>query len=431
MNAVPMIRLSTAMGSTMPNIQRQSSTLRMNPDSVGPTAGATDITIEMLPMVRPRRSAGTMFSTVVMSSGIMIAVPPAWTIRPSSRTANPGARKQIRVPALNRVIAAMNTWRTWKRCSRKPVTGMTTAITSMNAEVSHCPVETGMPRSRLSTGSATLMIVSFRITTNAEERSSGITNLSPRRGSAPVSAAVCSGRPVTVLLGVLGGVCAERGARGRARERGRTRPGRRPAAPRGAPPLRAPRRRERRRKSGRAAAVSWTAAAVASCPAARGGRAARKSGLPGAGAPGAGLLADQLAQHVLQDAAVAVVVGLTGGVDPDHGVELDAGVGGHLDGGGDAALVELGHAGDGEGLLTGEAQRVGRPPLGELQRQHAHADQVGAVDALVGLGDDGADAEQPGALGRPVAGRAGAVLLAAQHDQRGVLRGVVLRGVVD
>jgi hypothetical protein len=30
----------------------------------------------------------------------------------------------------------------------------------------------------------------------------------------------------------------------------------------------------------------------------------------------------------------------------------------------------------------------------ELERDHAHADQVGAVDALVGLGDDGADAEQ-------------------------------------
>ena len=66
-------------------------------------------------------------------------------------------------------------------------------------------------------------------------------------------------------------------------------------------------------------------------------------------------------------------------------------------------------------------------PLGELQRQHAHADQVGAVDPLVGLGDDGLDAEQRGALGRPVARRAGAVLLAGQDDQRDAGGVVVLR----
>ena len=60
-----------------------------------------------------------------------------------------------------------------------------------------------------------------------------------------------------------------------------------------------------------------------------------------------------------------------------------------------------------------------RLAVGVLQRQHAHADQVRAVDPLVGLGDDGPDAEQRRALGRPVARRAGAVLLAGQDDQRG------------
>ena len=63
----------------------------------------------------------------------------------------------------------------------------------------------------------------------------------------------------------------------------------------------------------------------------------------------------------------------------------------------------------------------------ELQRQHAHADEVRAVDALVGLGDDGADAQQRGALGRPVARGAGAVLLAGQHDQRDALGRVAAR----
>ena len=50
----------------------------------------------------------------------------------------------------------------------------------------------------------------------------------------------------------------------------------------------------------------------------------------------------------------------------------------------------------------------------ELQRHDAHADQVRAVDALVALGDHGADAEQRGAFRGPVARRAGAVFLAGE-----------------
>ena len=39
----------------------------------------------------------------------------------------------------------------------------------------------------------------------------------------------------------------------------------------------------------------------------------------------------------------------------------------------------------------------------EHERHDAHADEVGAVDALEALRDDGLDAEQVGALGGPVA----------------------------
>ena len=42
---------------------------------VGPIAGATEMTIEMLPIMRPREAGGTSVITVVISSGIMIAVP--------------------------------------------------------------------------------------------------------------------------------------------------------------------------------------------------------------------------------------------------------------------------------------------------------------------------------------------------------------------
>src|SRR5690606_20715728 len=71
---------------------------------------------------------------------------------------------------------------------------------------------------------------------------------------------------------------------------------------------------------------------------------------------------------------------------------------------------------DVEGLATGDAKRL--PAVGslELEGQHAHADQVRAVDAFEAAGDDRLGAEQLGALGGPVARRARAVLLAAEDD---------------
>ena len=45
--------------------------------------------------------------------------------------------------------------------------GMTTAMVSMNAVVSHCAVAAPTENSSISSGSATDMMVSFRMTTNA------------------------------------------------------------------------------------------------------------------------------------------------------------------------------------------------------------------------------------------------------------------------
>jgi hypothetical protein len=114
--------------------------------------------------------------TVVMSNGIMMAVPLACTMRPSSSTSRPGASAAIRVPVLKSVIAEMNTGRVWRRWMRKPVIGMTTAIVSMNAVVSHCAAVAVMLRSFMRCGKATPMIVSFKITTNADTSSSRITS---------------------------------------------------------------------------------------------------------------------------------------------------------------------------------------------------------------------------------------------------------------
>ena len=95
------------------------------------------------------------------------------------------------------------------------------------------------------------------------------------------------------------------------------------------------------------------------------------------------------------------------------------------------AGIERIDAGDVEHLGAVQFER-GRGLAGrELQRDDAHADQVGPVDALEGLGDDRAHTQQAGALGRPVPRGTRAVLLAAEHHQRDVGCRIVLCGVVD
>ncbi|KAG1387087.1 hypothetical protein G6F58_013707 [Rhizopus delemar] len=53
------------------------------------------------------------------------------------------------------------------------------------------------------------------------------------------------------------------------------------------------------------------------------------------------------------------------------------------------------------GLFAGDAQRLHAIGTLELQRQHAHAHQVTAVDAFEAAGDDGLHAQQLGALTLP------------------------------
>src|SRR6478735_10986302 len=96
------------MGSTIQNIQRQLRRESTTPEMIGPMAGATEMTMETLPMVLPRSEPGTTVMIVVISSGIMMAVPEAWMMRAARSTSNPGARPARSVPRENNVIAEMN-----------------------------------------------------------------------------------------------------------------------------------------------------------------------------------------------------------------------------------------------------------------------------------------------------------------------------------
>src|SRR3954464_15492262 len=62
------------------------------------------------------------------------------------------------------------------------------------------------------------------------------------------------------------------------------------------------------------------------------------------------------------------------------------------------ARFDAGDTGDGEGFASVETQALGILMLAKLKWQHAHADKVGAVDALEALGDHRADPEQHRAL---------------------------------
>ena len=57
---------------------------------------------------------------------------------------------------------------------------------------------------------------------------------------------------------------------------------------------------------------------------------------------------------------------------------------------------------DVENFLAGKPQRIGAFAIHELQRQYAHADQVGAVNALVAFGNNRFNTEQHRSLRRPV-----------------------------
>src|SRR5215472_14425041 len=95
----------------------------------------------------------------------------------------------------------------------------------------------------------------------------------------------------------------------------------------------------------------------------------------------------QPAQHVLQDAAMAEILDLVERIDPTDERDGARAAGpvmdrqSHLH----ARLDAVFDTGDVEDLGALETERLPARPILELQRQHTHADEVGAVDALEAL----------------------------------------------
>ena len=66
-----------------------------------------------------------------------------------------------------------------------------------------------------------------------------------------------------------------------------------------------------------------------------------------------------------------------------------------------------------------------------MEWDEAHSAEIAAVDAFEALGDNGFDAEESGAFGRPIAGGAGAVFLSGDDDEWGAVLLVAKSGIVD
>src|SRR3954447_12394605 len=108
----------------------------------------------------------------------------------------------------------------------------------------------------------------------------------------------------------------------------------------------------------------------------------------------------QVAQYAVQYAAVPVVGDFVRGVEAHPSLEFD-GIAAvtrrlHLDAPGTFGIRGHGlvEALDVEDLLAGEPERLGTLAVWELERQHAHADQVGPMDALVALRQHRAHAQE-------------------------------------
>src|SRR5258708_16149645 len=136
-------------------------------------------------------------------------------------------------------------------------------------------------------------------------------------------------------------------------------------------------------------------------------------------APGSGGL-HNLPQQVVQNPAVAEVLELVERVDAAEQLDLLHLAGGSMDAAGEVAprLEALRHAENVVALGAVELETLARGAVLELQRQHADAHEVRAVNALEALDDHRLDAQQQRALRRPVARGAPAVLPATDAHQR-------------
>src|SRR5688572_25273896 len=82
-------------------------------------------------------------------------------------------------------------------------------------------------------------------------------------------------------------------------------------------------------------------------------------------------------------------------------------------------------------LAAVESQRSSIRIVLELTRQHAHSDEITAMNTFKALRDDCFDTQQAGTLRSPVARTSGAILLTSDDNERHILGLITHRCIVD
>ena len=116
--------MPSAIGTTA-KIHRHEPSWRKHSGNGWAERGATDIASVTLPMTLPRSRGATVIS-VVISSGIITAVPLAWTTGRPAAPRSPARGRRDRVPAEKQPMATVNARRVVTRWRNQPVIGMTT-----------------------------------------------------------------------------------------------------------------------------------------------------------------------------------------------------------------------------------------------------------------------------------------------------------------
>src|SRR5438552_1173863 len=142
---------------------------------------------------------------------------------------------------------------------------------------------------------------------------------------------------------------------------------------------------------------------------------------------------EYLAQYERQDAAVLVIVHLDRRVDAQQQRDFLYAAVGSPDH--ERRFLLRPHArfdaGDVDDLVPLDSERLHRIAARELEGEHAHPDEVRAMDTLEALHDYRAHAEEQRPLRGPIARAARAVLLAAEHHGRDPFGDVFHRRLVD
>ncbi len=144
-------------------------------------------------------------------------------------------------------------------------------------------------------------------------------------------------------------------------------------------------------------------------------------------------ISEHLAKDVLQNSAVLVVGDFKRRIDSRRCAEVDRQSLRAARGDFDLAARNecVGQALDVENFQARQSERFQIFARQKFERQHAHADQIAAMNALETFGEHGADAEKDRPLGGPIARGAGAIFFSGDHDQRRFFVAVFHGRVVD